>query len=72
MACETAPVRVRGDATQLAEVVSNLVANALRHTPAGGTIRVDASVSEGSVVLLVRDTGPGIDPALLASQTGSA
>ncbi len=52
------PVRIR-------EVLSNLVANALGHTPAGGTIRVDGSVSEGSVVLVVRDTGPGIDPALL-------
>ena len=52
------PVRIR-------EVLSNLVANALRHTPAGGTIRVDGSASKGSVVLVVRDTGPGIDPALL-------
>jgi two-component system sensor histidine kinase BaeS len=52
------PVRIR-------EVLSNLVANALRHTPAGGTISVDGSSNEGSVVLVVRDTGPGIDPELL-------
>lgn len=52
------PVRIR-------EVISNLVANALHHTPAGGTISIDGSASEGSVVLVVRDTGPGIDPALL-------
>ncbi len=52
------PVRIR-------EVLSNLVANALRHTPAGGTITVGGSATARSVVLTVRDTGPGIDPALL-------
>jgi signal transduction histidine kinase len=52
------PVRIR-------EVLSNLVANALRHTPAGGTVSVEGSADARSVVLVVRDTGPGIDPALL-------
>ena len=55
---EIDPVRIR-------EVLSNLVANALRHTPAGGTVTVGGSATAGSVVLVVRDTGPGIDPALL-------
>ncbi len=52
------PVRIR-------EVIANLVANALRHTPSGGAIAVRASATGGSVVLTVSDTGPGIDPALL-------
>ncbi len=52
------PVRIR-------EVLSNLVANALRHTPAGGSITVGGTLTAGSVVLTVRDTGPGIDPELL-------
>jgi two-component system sensor histidine kinase BaeS len=52
------PVRIR-------EVLSNLVANALRHTSAGGTISVGGSVSAKTVTLTVRDTGPGIDPELL-------
>ena len=52
------PVRIR-------EVLSNLVANALRHTPAGGTVAISGSADAASVVLMVRDTGPGIDPALL-------
>jgi signal transduction histidine kinase len=54
------PVRIR-------EVLSNLVANALRHTPSGGTIGVIAtSTADGkSVEIVVRDTGTGIDPALL-------
>jgi signal transduction histidine kinase len=57
---ELDPVRIR-------EVISNLVANALRHTPAGGSIAVDARVDEAarSVVVTVRDTGSGIDPELL-------
>jgi two-component system sensor histidine kinase BaeS len=54
------PVRIR-------EVISNLVANALRHTPAGGSITVSASADNGrgDVEVVVRDTGSGIDPALL-------
>jgi two-component system sensor histidine kinase BaeS len=54
------PVRIR-------EVISNLVANALRHTPAKGSITVEARVDEGaqSVVVIVRDTGSGIEPELL-------
>ena len=52
------PVRIR-------EVLSNLVANALRHTPNGGTITVGSTARETTVILTVRDTGPGIDPELL-------
>lgn len=54
------PVRIR-------EVLSNLVANALRHTPRDGAIGVAATSAAGgkSVEILVRDTGMGIDPALL-------
>jgi two-component system sensor histidine kinase BaeS len=52
------PVRIR-------EVLGNLVANALRHTPGGGTVTIGGSVTASVVELTVRDTGPGIDPALL-------
>jgi two-component system sensor histidine kinase BaeS len=57
---EVDPVRIR-------EVISNLVANALRHTPSGGSIAVDARVDEArhTVVVTVRDSGTGIDPELL-------
>jgi two-component system, OmpR family, sensor histidine kinase BaeS len=51
------PVRIR-------EVLSNLVANALRHTPAGGSVTLGGSASADEVVLTVADTGPGIDPDL--------
>jgi two-component system sensor histidine kinase BaeS len=57
---EVDPVRIR-------EVISNLVANALRHTPSGGSVAVDARVEKAgrAVVVTVRDTGTGIDPELL-------
>jgi len=56
---EIDPVRIR-------EVLSNLVANALRHTTSGGRVTVAGAVEDGRWVRVeVRDTGPGIDPALL-------
>lgn len=53
------------DPVRLREVLSNLLSNALRYTPRGGTIRVAASASEGRLHLSVRDSGPGIAPELL-------
>jgi two-component system sensor histidine kinase BaeS len=47
------PMRVR-------EVLVNLVANAVRHTPAGGHVTVDARAEGGDAVLTVADTGEGI------------
>jgi signal transduction histidine kinase len=44
------------------EVLSNLLSNALRYTPRGGTVRVSASTSSGQMRVSVRDTGPGIAP----------
>jgi two-component system, OmpR family, sensor histidine kinase BaeS len=52
------PVRIR-------EVLANLVANGVRHTPSGGTVRVRGEVVGGHVVLRIVDTGSGIDPDLL-------
>lgn len=56
---------VHGDPNRLAQVVANLVSNAARHTLEGGTIAVSASRRDRQVVLEVRDSGPGIAPALL-------
>jgi two-component system sensor histidine kinase BaeS len=52
------PVRIR-------EVLANLVANGVRHTPAGGTVTVRGEVTGDRLELRVADTGPGIDPELL-------
>ncbi len=51
---------VAGDQTKLSWAVSNLVANAMRYTPSGGRIRVEATPKDSAVLLAVSDTGPGI------------
>ncbi len=53
------------DPVRLREVLANLVANAVRHTPAGGSVTVSAVVADPWLELRVADTGPGIDPAVL-------
>ena len=50
------------DETKLTWALSNLLANALRYTPAGGRIELSARPTEASVIVAVRDTGPGIAP----------
>ncbi len=50
------------DETRLAQVLGNIINNALRFTPEGGTILLGASRVEGSVQLYVQDTGSGIQP----------
>jgi heavy metal sensor kinase len=55
------PIRVTGDATLLRQGLTNLVHNAIRYTPAGGTIRVAVKKSAlGAVAIEVQDSGPGI------------
>ena len=51
---------VRGDAMRLDQVLSNLMGNALRHTPEGGTITLGARPIDDYVRITVRDTGEGI------------
>ena len=51
------------DATRLHQVVSNLVANAVRHAPAGSTVTLSARANGRSTVLEVSDEGPGIPRA---------
>ncbi|WP_285242269.1 HAMP domain-containing sensor histidine kinase [Pseudarthrobacter sp. fls2-241-R2A-127] len=55
------PVTVRGDTTQLHQVLANLLSNARKHTPAGTTVITGVMRSaDGSVVVTVTDDGPGI------------
>lgn len=53
-------VRIDGDSDRLAQVLVNLIDNALRHTPAGGSVTVDVRASDAGATLVVRDTGVGI------------
>jgi two-component system sensor histidine kinase BaeS len=50
------------DVGRLDQVLSNLMANALRHTPAGGTIALHAEPADGGVRITVSDTGEGVPP----------
>ena len=60
-----APVFVDGDVYRLTQVASNLLNNAVRYTPAGGSIRVETLQENGSALLRVTDTGRGIEPGSL-------
>ncbi|MDR7279239.1 sensor histidine kinase [Catenuloplanes atrovinosus] len=50
------------DPVRLRQIVGNLVSNAMRHTPAGGTVTVRLETRPGRLVIAVADTGPGISP----------
>ena len=60
--CRTDPGVVIGDRTQLQRMISNLLSNALKFTPAGGSVKVEVAASEDTVKLVVADTGCGIAP----------
>jgi len=54
---------VLGDAERLQQVMTNLVHNAVKFTPAGGQVTISAQGGPDEVVISVRDTGVGIPPA---------
>ena len=53
------------DAVRVREVLSNLVANAVRYTPKGGRVAIAVSADDAAVSVAVRDTGQGIAPEVL-------
>ena len=59
----TEGVRVNAEAAPLAEVVDNLVGNAVKYTPEGGRVSVRLSHADGTARLEVEDTGAGFDEA---------
>jgi two-component system OmpR family sensor kinase len=61
-----APVPVRGDEGLLRQALTNLVANAVRHTPPGTPIEVSATAAADLATLVVRDHGPGLPPGAAA------
>ncbi|MDP9491341.1 MAG: ATP-binding protein [Actinomycetota bacterium] len=53
---------VRGDRNRLRQVLVNLIDNAVKYSPPGDEVQVEATSSNGRVVIEVRDRGPGIAP----------
>jgi signal transduction histidine kinase len=58
-------LRVLGDHTRLAQVLTNLIGNAVRYTPAGGRIELSVRSDAGQAVIAVADNGAGIAPDML-------
>lgn len=54
------PATIAGDRDKLMQVLVNLLDNALRHTPAGGTVTASVHVRDGATEIEVADTGSGI------------
>jgi len=66
LVCEgTAAVAIEGDPIRLRRVIANLVENAIRHTPADGTVVVRTQAESTHAVIVVADTGSGIPEAHL-------
>ncbi|MCA1810579.1 MAG: PAS domain-containing sensor histidine kinase [Halobacteriales archaeon] len=67
LACTVAPEAavVDGDEDRLTQVVDNLLSNALKFTPPGGSIQLHLAREDGLVRLSVSDTGPGMEPEFL-------
>jgi two-component system, cell cycle sensor histidine kinase DivJ len=61
----------RTDHRMLAQILLNLGANALKFTPAGGRVTMSAESAASGLVLTVKDTGAGIEPADLPRVTGA-
>lgn len=56
------PLRVTADAQRIGQVLDNLLANAVKFTPAGGEVAIEAIRRDREAVVSVRDTGIGIPP----------
>ena len=64
---EPGPLWIRADRQRLGQMLGALTDNAIRHTPAGGHVTLEARAVGASVEMVVRDDGPGIPPDDLAN-----
>jgi two-component system sensor histidine kinase GlrK len=60
LAIEAEPATVEADPEKLRSIVDNLVSNAVKFTPPGGTVTVSARAVAGEAIIEVLDTGPGV------------
>jgi two-component system sensor histidine kinase GlrK len=59
---DLSPMVVEADAEKLRSIVDNLLGNAVKFTPTGGTISIRSREAEGRVTIEVIDSGPGVPP----------
>jgi len=59
------PLWIEGDATRIAQVIGNLLQNSAKFTCSGDSVRLSLDAVDGFAVLRVRDTGIGIEPAMI-------
>lgn len=59
------PLQLRADAARLSQILSNLLNNAAKYTPNGGTIGLEVALEQGEAVFRVRDSGIGISKEML-------
>ncbi len=57
-------IHVLADADMLQTMLRQIITNAIKFTPAGGDVFIEAQRDDGNVILTIGDNGPGIDPAL--------
>jgi PAS domain S-box-containing protein len=55
-------LRLQADRLRFKEILYNLLSNAIKFTPSGGRVWIESSVADGSVCMVVGDTGIGIEP----------
>ena len=60
------PLWAFADPQRVSQILHNLLRNALEATPAGGFVMLEAAVMDGHACVMVRDSGPGMDPQLAA------
>ncbi|MFZ6656853.1 ATP-binding protein [Undibacterium sp. TJN19] len=58
---------IAGDITRLAQIVSNLLNNAVKYTPKGGQIKLSAALEGANICIRIKDNGVGISPQLQES-----
>jgi signal transduction histidine kinase len=59
------PIRIHADPTRIAQVITNLLNNAAKFTPAGGSITIDAAIRDGRAEIRISDTGIGLEAGQL-------
>ena len=62
--CDSTPVWVYGDETRIEQIVTNLLENAGKYTPRGGSVHIRLHASDDRAVFEVEDTGIGLSPEL--------